>query len=91
MATPLMRGVRVKALLKKIDRMPWLPQAITVACLLIGVLFILLPAIPGVTIRIDGLEISYAEYWSSRISLEILGTGILLFGVGIWMLRKFGR
>ena len=69
--------------------MPWFLRILVAASTGIGLVFPLLPFVPGATFELGERQLNYQELWQTRVAFALFAVGPLMLGVGIAVfLRK---
>lgn len=63
--------------------MPWLLRIMVGACLGIGIIFPVLPFLPGSTFVLGESVLTVEEMWETRVSLALFAVGPLMVVVGV--------
>jgi len=68
--------------------MPWLLRILVAASIGIGVVFCLLPLVPGSSFDLGERELSYEELWQTRVAFAVFAVGVLMLVVGVAVFRR---
>jgi hypothetical protein len=70
--------------------MPWLLRIVVAASLGIGVVFPLLPLMPGASFGLGERELTYHELWQTRVAFALFAIGPLMLVVGVAVFLRKG-
>lgn len=76
----------------RVKEMPLLVRFFFAVCPC-GIFFIIFSIFPMAGFKIDGREVTYQEWWSSRAGLEttVIGIVLIITGIGIFKKKKWAK
>jgi len=72
---------------------PFVLRIAAIASLVLGVVLVLSPLLPGMSFNVDGTLLDRVQMWETRVAYAMLAVGPLMIacGVGIFLRRRWSR
>jgi hypothetical protein len=75
---------------QRFSAMPWLLRTFVAASVVIGIVFTVLPLVPGASFGLGERELTFQELWQTRVAFALFAVGPLMFVVGVAVFLRMG-